>query len=1105
MVISAVWISFIVLTQQLHPAKSDDFSVPNISDSYIPTVTPFDNENEFKNKLSSENESALNLKTDSDNLTCINSHNCSISATTPQTLSTLSKITWNPVPVKVSPEATDSFISAETPTDSSQFSDASLGEIHSTLPTPLKTIPTPNEIVDHHDGNELDSEVKQSENNSISSTILTEPTVSTTQQSTTEYKEQSSDLTTSNSVQMESNAVTNLETTTQPNISPISTIPTLSIAITSAHSNTHDKEHFKSSPIVNEDLNSYPSTITDSSPHSEQDAESLLPNDLNLIQTLSTLSSKKLIIENFSTSSAEELNKASTELQPFEVTTLSSKELNNDEIITSLSKEPNNDEVITSSPKETNTEEVTTSIKDLSTSEVPASPKNLNTDGVKFATEVSVNAESREFESTSTERLLTKVKNSEIVSSTETLGRTASKNVRFDERSETPQSLSHEQDVSPSSVISQTAASDTLRKTTASTVLDLSTAVPFLTTEYAIDADVSTKGSTINIMSENNTTESTLSSGFTKMSDIQSTNIDIELTSEMNFDNLGTSDSETFMNNHVFEITEQISEETSETISNADYSDLSSSNSDSEIATENTEEVENAMSSTDKEYNLSSETSRISSISTPIPFLFRTPHVNDTIATTDSVQGGGTISDADTSTVSSFPETTETSTIFVNEISSSDSPQTARSLPSDYFHPIENVSNSISRNITHLFVAGESSTTSSGEPSTTTLEQDGMSNHIPLMVSTEEESSLNTIETTFSETSDTYSTLVSEIDSTSTEGFSDESGSSHFTTTLTDTSSSNLFTMATHREGKHIPFSTTNSKDKSDENPSGGVIVVTTSTSHEIQVTEKSLKMIPVLQREYEDLTTEQKTNIITSVVQLPSNYNSDDIVNEKVAQIHQWMQNVLEIDFRNRTKNYLSDELKSKVDAADKHSLELIYIHPTPEVHLSNISFTFYAFDNTLNETLPAYFLLSSLRTKSEELLSLVNANATYFYHGLLPEKYDFLTVIIEKYGTIVAATCLAALVLIILLVCVVIYYRRKTRYSAHNLTNTKLHRNMQEAMGLDLNPAVVILQDELKEKVMNGNKVCSLDDNEGWLVPFTDVPLGEDKDAPRVQDTKL
>lgn len=63
-----------------------------------------------------------------------------------------------------------------------------------------------------------------------------------------------------------------------------------------------------------------------------------------------------------------------------------------------------------------------------------------------------------------------------------------------------------------------------------------------------------------------------------------------------------------------------------------------------------------------------------------------------------------------------------------------------------------------------------------------------------------------------------------------------------------------------------------------------------------------------------------------------------------------------------------------------------------------------------------------------------------------------------------------------------------------------------MQEAMGIDLNPAVIILQDEIREKAaLNGNKISSLDDDEGWLAPIGDVPVAEDNNAPFVQDTKL
>lgn len=67
------------------------------------------------------------------------------------------------------------------------------------------------------------------------------------------------------------------------------------------------------------------------------------------------------------------------------------------------------------------------------------------------------------------------------------------------------------------------------------------------------------------------------------------------------------------------------------------------------------------------------------------------------------------------------------------------------------------------------------------------------------------------------------------------------------------------------------------------------------------------------------------------------------------------------------------------------------------------------------------------------------------------------------------------------------------------------KLHRNLHEAMGgLDLNPPMVILQEEIREKATNGNKICNLDDDEGWLAPIGEVPI-QDNNAPYIQDTKL
>lgn len=68
------------------------------------------------------------------------------------------------------------------------------------------------------------------------------------------------------------------------------------------------------------------------------------------------------------------------------------------------------------------------------------------------------------------------------------------------------------------------------------------------------------------------------------------------------------------------------------------------------------------------------------------------------------------------------------------------------------------------------------------------------------------------------------------------------------------------------------------------------------------------------------------------------------------------------------------------------------------------------------------------------------VEIEEIHFSHGLLVQKADLFSVIIEKYGIILLATCLITVGMILLLICVVIYYRRKTRHSAHCLTDVSI-----------------------------------------------------------------
>lgn len=160
-------------------------------------------------------------------------------------------------------------------------------------------------------------------------------------------------------------------------------------------------------------------------------------------------------------------------------------------------------------------------------------------------------------------------------------------------------------------------------------------------------------------------------------------------------------------------------------------------------------------------------------------------------------------------------------------------------------------------------------------------------------------------------------------------------------------------------------------------------------------------------------------------------------------------------------------------------------------------------------NGTLPASFLIAGLKSQDETLKKIMNSNVTYIFKGLPPEleRHDWLTLIMEKYGVIILITCLITFGIILLLISAVIYYRSKTRQSSHRIADLdKLYRNVQSSVGIDLNPAVVILQEEMNAKpASNGEKMAVMDDDDGWLAPIGDVPLAEDANAPPIQDTKL
>ncbi|GFR33206.1 uncharacterized protein TNCT_271531 [Trichonephila clavata] len=297
----------------------------------------------------------------------------------------------------------------------------------------------------------------------------------------------------------------------------------------------------------------------------------------------------------------------------------------------------------------------------------------------------------------------------------------------------------------------------------------------------------------------------------------------------------------------------------------------------------------------------------------------------------------------------------------------------------------------------------------------------------------------------------------------------------------------------THREGKHIPFSSISTIDPTSRS---SFRVVTTDKIPTMETTRNETE-IHYKQLEFEDLNSLDRTDMITAIIQFPANSVNKTGMKFKLAKTHIWLNDVLTKEFQNWTKDPF-EESEEPINEKPFGNISIFYVMPTPETNASHITLTFIVYNAWKNETLPVHFVLGILNFYSKDLKESINASAAYFYHGLLTENYDLLSAMLEKYGIIIFTICLAVIGVTVL-ICVVIFYRRKTRQSVHYLADSKLQHNMQEAVGIDLTPASIILQDEKEEK---GSKIC---DDEGWLVPITDVPLAEESNGPNVQDTKL
>ncbi|CAL1269372.1 unnamed protein product [Larinioides sclopetarius] len=333
-------------------------------------------------------------------------------------------------------------------------------------------------------------------------------------------------------------------------------------------------------------------------------------------------------------------------------------------------------------------------------------------------------------------------------------------------------------------------------------------------------------------------------------------------------------------------------------------------------------------------------------------------------------------------------------------------------------------------------------------------------------------------------------TSTSKLESSS---ITDEIATSFPESYSTDTSTT---LPGTHREGKHIPFSTASTVRVTDLSSEYSFLLVTTEKTAEMKAPVNDTE-VRYMQIQIEDINTVDRNNMITAIIHFPVNSVHKTNLKAKLTRAHQWLDKVLTEEFWNWTRDPF-EEVEEQENDIPFGNISIFYVKPTPETNTSHITLTFIIYNAWKNRTLPAHFVLGTLNFYRKELQESINASAVYFYHGVSTENYDLLSAVFDKYGIIIFTISLAV-VGITILVCVVVFYRKKTRQSIHYLADSKLQQNLQEAVGIDLTPASIILQDEKEEK---GSKIC---DDEGWLVPIADVPVAEDNNVPNVQDTKL
>ncbi|XP_022242638.1 uncharacterized protein LOC111085952 [Limulus polyphemus] len=272
----------------------------------------------------------------------------------------------------------------------------------------------------------------------------------------------------------------------------------------------------------------------------------------------------------------------------------------------------------------------------------------------------------------------------------------------------------------------------------------------------------------------------------------------------------------------------------------------------------------------------------------------------------------------------------------------------------------------------------------------------------------------------------------------------------------------------------------------------------------------------------YDTLSTDVKIGITTIVFYAPGLEISEWIQYEEfrfrtvVVELLEKLLDVATEEMKNSTSNdpVANARVYSKPFSAD----DVVYVRPTPRTDGSRLIISFLVENKTAdgrNGSVHGEVIVNAVARGKETLEQKVWMNLTSLYRGIYATFVDPNTLSTQA-SFLVRHLEVIIITVVILVFCLVILFagvwlKCRTRgVSMYESDKAVLEKDMHSTVESgDLNPENQILSEEMKEQdskaLINGkNKIPVGLDDEGWVVPFKEIPL-EDKNEPDVQDTKL